>query len=152
MRIEERLERLGLVLPPSPVPAAHYRPWVRNGDIVFLAGQTPKVGTELKYRGQVGTELDLNAARAAAELCALRLLSALQEATGDLNEVAHIPKLTVFVNAVPGFASHPKVADGASDLISAVLGEVGHHARSAVGVSSLPGNAAVEVEMIACCP
>lgn len=151
MTIKYRLEQLGLVLPPPPEPAAHYRPWVRDGDIIYLAGQTPKNGTELQYIGQVGAELDLNAGRAAAELCALRLLSALQEAVGDLNKVTQISKLTVFVNAAQGFAEHPKVADGASDLISAVVGDVGLHARSAVGASSLPGNAAVEVEMIARC-
>lgn len=151
MTIKNRLEELGLVLPPPPEPAAHYRPWVRDGDIIYLAGQTPKKGTELQYIGQVGAELDLNAGRAAAGLCALRLLSALQEAVGDLNKVTQISKLTVFVNAAQGFADHPKVADGASDLISAVMGDVGLHARSAVGVSSLPGNAAVEVEMIARC-
>ena len=151
MEIYNRLKKMGVTLPPPPEPAAHYRPWIRDGDIIYLAGQTPKIGTQLQYAGQVGVELDLEAARAAAELCAVRLLSALQEATGDLNKVAQISKLTVFVNAAQGFADHPKVADGASDLISAVMGDVGLHARSAVGASSLPGNAAVEVEMIARC-
>ncbi|WP_293574990.1 RidA family protein [Phaeobacter sp.] len=144
-----RLAALGLTLPPPPEPAAHYMPWLRSDDLIFLAGQTPKHGRELQFRGQVGQDLTIEEARKAAELCALRLLSALNDAAGGLENVEQVTKLTVFVNAAPGFADHPIVANGASDLIAHVLGPQGVHARSAVGASSLPGNAAVEVEAFA---
>lgn len=139
----------GLRLPPPPEPAAHYVPWVTDGDIVYLAGQTPKEGNVLIYRGRLGTELDVAEGQAAARLCALRLLSALQAAAGSLDRVKRVTRLTVFVNAAHDFVDHSIVADGASDLIVQALGDRGLHVRSAVGVASLPGNAAVEVEMTA---
>lgn len=149
MSAEERLARLGRALPPPPEPAANYIPWVRSGDLLFLAGQTPKHGRKLQFTGRVGLDLSLEEGRKAAQLCALRLLSALQEAAGGLENVGQVTKLTVFVNAAPDFFDHPRVADGASDLIAEVLGPRGVHARSAVGAAALPGNAAVEVEMFA---
>jgi len=149
MSIAERLGALGLVLPPTPTPAAHYVPWVVKNGTIYLAGQTPKDGTVLKYQGQVGAELTLEQGYAAAQLCALRLLSVLHAAADGLDHVERILKLTVFVNAAVGFSGHPQVANGASDLLHDVFGDAGIHARSAVGASSLPGNAAVEVEMIA---
>ena len=149
LTIEERLNELKITLPPAPSPAANYTPWVKSDGYVFLAGQTPKDGTNLKYFGQVGKDLSLEQGYQAARLCAIRLISALQAATGELENVKRIVKLTVFVNAAAGFTDHPQVANGASDLICAVFGEAGIHVRSAVGSSSLPGNAAVEVEMIA---
>ena len=143
------LAGLGLVLPPPPEPAANYVPWVRAAGLVHIAGQTPKIGNDLKFSGCLGAKLSIAEGQAAAELCALRLLAALQEAAGDLDRVARIVKLSVFVNATPEFTAHPAVADGASRLIVAVLGERGRHARSAIGVPGLPGNAAVEIEMVA---
>jgi len=138
-----------LQLPPPPEPAAHYLPWVTNGDLVYLAGQTPKEGNVLIHSGRLGRDLDVTQGQAAARLCALRLLSALQAAAGSLDQVERVLRLTVFINAEDGFTDHPIVANGASDLVVQALGARGTHVRSAVGVSSLPGNAAVEVEMTA---
>lgn len=149
MLISKRLEELGLVLPPTPTPAANYVPWIVSSGYVYLAGQTPKEGTVLKYPGQIGTDLTIEQAYDAARLCAVRLLSALHAAADGLDHVQRIVKLTVFVNSANGFTEHPQVANGASDLLCEVFGDSGIHVRSAVGASSLPGNAAVEVEMIA---
>jgi enamine deaminase RidA (YjgF/YER057c/UK114 family) len=145
----QRLATLDLILPPTPTPAAHYVPWVVNNGIVYSAGQTPKEGTALKYQGQLGKDLTTQQGYDAARLCALRLLSVLHEAAEGLDNIERILKLTVFVNAGPDFTEHPQVANGASDLLHDVLGDAGVHVRSAVGASSLPGNAAVEVELIA---
>ena len=149
MSIAARLDALGLSLPPTPIPAAHYVPWVVQNGTVYLAGQTPRNGTILQYRGQLGTDLTIEQGYEAAQLCALRLISVLHAAADGLDHVERILKLTVFVNAAHGFSAHPQVANGASDLLHNVFGDAGIHARSAVGASSLPGNAAVEVEMIA---
>lgn len=149
MNIPERLIELGLELPPPPVPAAHYVPWVLSDGHVYVAGQTPKIGTTLQYAGQIGAELSTQEGYQAAQLCVLRSLSALQAAATDLHRVRQIVKLTVYVNAAHGYTEHPAVADGASDLLVQLLGASGQHARSAVGVSSLPGNAAVEVDLVA---
>ena len=147
--IEKRLAELGLELPKPPTPAANYIPWIVSGNHIYFAGQTPKVGAELKYTGQVGSDLSIEQGYDAAKLCATRLLSALREAAGGFENVHRIVKLTVFVNSSAAFEEHAKVGNGASDLLCALFGEAGVHVRSAVGASSLPGNAAVEVEMIA---
>jgi enamine deaminase RidA (YjgF/YER057c/UK114 family) len=149
MLIAMRLEELGLKLPPTPTPAANYVPWIVLNGIVYLAGQTPKEDTVLKYSGQIGKDLTTEQGYYAARLCAIRLLSALHSAADGLDNVERILKLTVFVNAGEGFSEHPQVANGASDLLREVFDDAGTHVRSAVGASSLPGNAAVEVEMIA---
>ena len=145
----KRLTGLGLILPPTPTPAAHYVSWVVSNGIVYTAGQTPKEDTVLKYKGQVGKDLTTGQGYAAAKLCALRLLSILHAAASDLENIERILKLTVFVNAGPDFSEHPQVANGPSDLLRDVLGDAGVHVRSAVEASSLPGNATVEVELIA---
>lgn len=149
MSFAKRLSELGLILPPCPGPAANYTPWVVNNGTVYLAGQTPKDGTVLQYTGQLGTNLTTDQGYEAARLCALRLLSVLNTAADGLENVEQILKLTVFVNAAPTFEEHPQVANGASDLLHDVFGSSGVHVRSAVGASSLPGNAAVEVDLIA---
>jgi enamine deaminase RidA (YjgF/YER057c/UK114 family) len=147
--IGDQLIRLGLRLPAPPDPAAEYVPSVISNGFVFLAGQTPKEGTVLRYTGRVGVDLTIEQGSAAARLCVLRSLSALQAAAGSLDVVDQIVMLTVFVNAAAGFKDHSIVADGASNLIGALFGHRGRHARSAVGAGSLPGDAAVEVAMIA---
>ncbi|WP_298676662.1 RidA family protein [uncultured Lentibacter sp.] len=149
MSPSERMEALGLFLPPTPTPAAHYVPWVTTQKTVYAAGQTPKEGTVLKYAGQLGTELTADQGYAAARLCALRLLSVLKAAAGDLENIERILKVTVFVNAAADFSEHSRVADGASEVFNGVLGAAGSHARSTVGAPALPGNAAVEIELIA---
>lgn len=149
MNIAARLDQLGLTLPSSPAPAAHYLPWRAANKTIYLAGQTPKEGSVLKYQGQIGRDLTVAQGYDAATLCTMRLLSALQDAVGDLDHVERVVKVTVFVNAAPDFTQHAQVANGASDLLCALFPDAGQHARSAVGASALPGNAAVEIEMIA---
>lgn len=148
MDINLRMVELGIELPPLPEPAANYVPAVAAGDLIYLSGQTPKHGSNIYYAGQLGKNISIDEGYAAAELCMLRLLSVLREVSGDLNSVQKIVKLTAFVNAVDEFDAHPKVVNGASDLLVKLFGERGRHARSAVGVSSLPSGAAVELEMI----
>lgn len=147
--IETRLSELGFTLPSPPAPAANYTPWVIAGDLVFLSGQTAKQGNKVQFKGKLGRELSIEQGYSAAQLCTLRLLSALKDSTGDLDKVVKIVKLSVFVNATEDFIEHPKVADGASDLLEQLFSQSGPHARAAVGVSSMPSDSAVEIEMIA---
>jgi enamine deaminase RidA (YjgF/YER057c/UK114 family) len=147
--VEARLSQLGLSLPTPPAPAANYTPWVITGDLVFLSGQTAKQGNEVLFKGKVGQALSIEQGYCAAQLCTLRLLSALKDSIGDLDKVEKIVKLSVFVNAADDFIAHPKVADGASDLLEKLFTQSGPHARAAVGVSSLPNDSAVEIAMIA---
>lgn len=146
--IEEKIKELGLQLPEVAKPVAAYIPALISGDYVFTAGQIPFVKGELKYKGKVGAELTLEDGQKAAEICALNCLAAVKSVIGDLNKIERIVKLTAFVNNVDGYGDQPKVANGASELIGKIFSEIGKHARSAVGVSGLPLNAAVEIEMI----
>jgi enamine deaminase RidA (YjgF/YER057c/UK114 family) len=143
-----RLVALGLTLPAPRAPIANFVPAVREGDLVFLSGQGP-VGPDGICRGKVGEDVTLDEAYAAARLCGLNLLAALEQAIGSLAHVRRIVKLLGMVNAGPAFTAHPKVIDGCSDLLVSVFGpEIGQHARSAVGMGSLPGRIAVEIEMV----
>src|SRR5215472_2538236 len=147
--VDARLEQLGIKLPTPPAPVASYVPYVLSGKQVFVSGQVTLSPEGLKYVGTVGKELTLDDGRAAARLCALNVIAQLKTACGgDLDKVRRIVKLTVFVNCVAGFAQHPEVANGASDLLVEVFGEIGRHARSAVGAGSLPRNVATEVEAV----
>ena len=147
--VEARLEQLGIKLPTPPAPVASYVPYAVSGKHVFVSGQVTLSPDGLKYVGTVGKELTIEDGRAAAKLCGVNIIAQLKAACGgDLDKVRRIVKLTVFVNAVPGFTQHPEVANGASDLLGEVFGEVGKHARSAVGAASLPRNVATEVEAI----
>ena len=148
-RIDARLQELDIALPTAPAPVASYVPFVAAGRLVFISGQVTMASDGLKYVGTVGKELTLEDGRAAARLCALNVVAQLKAALeGDLDRVKRCVKLGVFVNAVPGFAQHPEVANGASDLIVEIFGEAGRHARAAVGAGSLPRNVAAEVEAI----
>jgi enamine deaminase RidA (YjgF/YER057c/UK114 family) len=147
-RIDARLEELGIRLPSPPAPVASYVPYVRSG-LLFVSGQVTLTAEGLKYVGVVGKDLTLEDGKAAARLCAINTIAQLKAAcAGDLDRVKRVVKLTVFVNAVPGFSQHPEVANGASDLFVEVFGEFGKHARSAVGAGSLPRNVATELEAI----
>ncbi len=146
--IEEKIKELGFELPGTPKPVAAYIPAIRSKDLVYTAGQIPMVKGDLKYKGKVGTDIELEDAQKAAEICALNCLAAVKGIAGNLDKIERIIKLTVFVNSADGFTEQPKVANGASELVGKILGENGKHARSAVGVSELPLNAAVEIEMI----
>jgi enamine deaminase RidA (YjgF/YER057c/UK114 family) len=149
-KIDARLAELDIRLPTPPAPVASYVPFVRSGNLLFISGQVTLAPDGLKYIGTIGRELSLEDGKAAARLCAINAIAQLKRACeGDLDRVKRIVKLTVFVNAVPGFAQHPEVANGASDLLVEVFGDAGKHARSAVGAGSLPRNVATEVEAIA---
>lgn len=148
-RVEARLEALGLELPRPPVPIANFVPFTITGNLVFLAGQVNEWNGTVPFIGRLGEAYDVTAGVEAARLCALNLLACLKLACdGDLGRVHRCIRLGGFVNCVPGFAYAPAVVNGASDLVVAVLGEDGRHARTAVGVASLPRNAAVEVDGI----
>ena len=146
--IERRLEELGIELPKAAAPAANYVPYVVSGDLVFVAGQLPFSGGELGHKGRLGEDTSVEQGQAAARLCAINLLAQLKLACeGDLDRVRRVVRLGVFVSSSDGFADQPKVANGASDLMVEVFGrEIGAHARAAVGVASLPGGVAVEVD------
>lgn len=146
--IASRLAALGVTIPAAAAPAANYIPVARSGNLVFTAGQLPLDGGKLTATGLVGRDLDVEQGKAAARQCAINVLAQAQAALGDLEKIARIVKITVFVASAPGFTEQHLVANGASDLLVAVLGENGKHARSAVGMASLPLNAPVEVEAI----
>lgn len=146
--IEARLKSLGLVLPAAPAALANYVPTVIAGDLLFVSGQISKAADGSLTVGKVGTELTTDEGAAAAALCALNILAQAKTALGDLDRIEQVVKLTGFVNAAPSFSDHPKVINGASDLMVEVLGDKGRHTRAAVGCSGLPANAAVEVDAI----
>ena len=146
--IEERLAELGIVLPPTPQPVASYIPVKVVGDLAWVAAQIPMQDGAVTVSGKVGVEVTADEANAAARRCALQALAALQAALGTLDRVKGIVKLDVFVASAPGFTDHPKVANGASDLLVEVFGDEGRHARAAVGVAELPLGAAVEVALL----
>ena len=148
-KIDSRLAELGITLPTPPAPVASYVPYVISGKQVFISGQVTLAPDGLKYVGTVGKEISQDDGKDAAKLCAINVLAQLKAACGgDLDKVKRCVKVTVFVNAVPGFTQHPEVANGASDLVVQVLGDAGRHARAAVGAGSLPRNVATEVEAV----
>ena len=148
-RIETRLKDLGINLPAPPAPVASYVPAVKTGNLVFVSGQIPATAAGLQYVGIVGQDLSVDDGKAAARLCAINLLAQIKAACdGDLDRVTRCVKLSVFVNALPGFGQHPEIANGASDLMVEVFGDAGKHTRAAVGAGSLPRNVAVEVEAV----
>ncbi len=147
--IEKRLQELGIELPPSPKPAANYLPCIRTGSLVLFSGQICLQDGQIKYKGKVGADLTIEQGQAAAQLCALNLLACLKEAcVGDLNKVQRCIRLGGFVNCHEDFVDHPKVMNGASDLLVNIFGEHGRHVRSAIGVPSLPFDSAVEIDAI----
>ena len=147
--IEARLKSLGIELPPVPAPAANYIPTVITGKLVFVSGQVPMTPDGVKFVGKIGREFSIEDGQKAARICAINILVNLKGALGDLEKVRRIVKVTGFVNAVADFNEPQKVVNGASDLLTEVLGERGRHSRSAIGVATLPLGVAVEVEAIA---
>ena len=148
MIIEARLKKLGIALPAPPAPVASYVPFTLSGSQVFIAGQLPLVDGVLKYSGHLGSTISLADGQVAAQVCAINVVAQLKAACSDLDKVKSCLKLNVFVSAAPDFTRHPEVANGASDLMVAIFGEAGAHARSSVGVASLPRGAAVEVDAV----
>ncbi len=145
---ETRLRELGLELPAVPTPAGAYVPATRAGHLVFTAGQLPFQDGELYKTGKVGAEVSPEEAYEAARLCVLNALAAAAAEAGGLGGIDRIVKVTGFVASAPGFNGQPGVLNGASELLGEVFGEVGLHARSAVGVAELPLDAPVEVEIL----
>lgn len=148
-KIDTRLKQLGIALPTASSPVANYVPFVKTGTLVFVAGQLPLLNGAVHYNGIVGQDVTVDEAVNAARLCALNLLAQAKAACdGDLDRIVRVVKLTGFVAAGPHFIDHPKVINGASDLMVEVLGDAGRHARVAVGAPSLPRGAPVEVDAI----
>lgn len=148
MSVDAKLESLGLTLPAAPAPAANYVPYVLSGDMLFVSGQISSDENGL-ITGTLGADLDVEAGQAAARRCALSLLAQVKAACGgDLSKLKRVVKLGAFVNCTADFTQQPQVVNGASDLLVEVLGDLGRHARSAVGAPSLPLGVAVEIDGI----
>ncbi len=147
MSIEQRLNELGLQLPEPAAPVAAYVPAVEAGGLLYISGQVSQRDGQ-RITGRLGEDLDLEAGRDAARSCGIMLLAQMKAALGSLDRVVRVVKLGVFVNSTSDFTDQPKVADGCSLLMAEVIGEAGRHARSAVGVPSLPLGVAVEVDAV----
>ena len=148
-QIDQKLNALGITLPVPMKPLANYVPWVKTGNMVFISGQGAVIDGKVQHAGKVGMDVSVEEGAISARLTAINIIAQLREAAeGDLSRVKRIVKLVGFVNCTPDFTQQPKVINGASDLMVEVFGEKGRHARSAVGVTSLPMNLSVEIEAI----
>ena len=147
--VEARLAALGVKLPGAPSPAANYVPYSIAKGLIFIAGQAPVVDGQYQSVGKVGAEVTLEAAQAAARLCALNILAQVKAAVaGDWSRVRGCVRVCGYVSAAPGFYDLPKVLDGASDLMVQALGDAGRHARTALGAYSLRGNVPLVIDAI----
>jgi enamine deaminase RidA (YjgF/YER057c/UK114 family) len=144
--IEKNLKDLGIELPAPAAPAANYIPFTIAGNILTISGQIPMGPNGVEFVGKLGDTADTATGQDAARLCAINILAQAQMALGDLSRIKQVMKIQGFVNSTPDFTDHPEVINGASDLLVAVLGDAGKHARAAVGMSSLPRGVAVEVD------
>ena len=149
MSAEEKFRELGLDLGSSGAPAGNYLPAVRTGNLIFVSGQLPTRPDGTRPAGKLGETMTVDEGYDAARLCAVALLTRLREEAGSLDKVKRIVKVVGYVNAAPDFIQQAQVVNGASDLLAAVFGDAGKHARAAIGVSSLPLGVPVEVELIA---
>ncbi len=147
-QVEDKLNAMGLTVPVPPPPGGNYIPARRTGNVVFLSGVTPSRPDGTAFKGKLGRDLTVEEGYAAAQNCALKLLANLKKEIGDLDNVTKVIKLLGMVNSDPDFTQPPAVVNGCSDLLVNVLGDKGRHARSAVGLATLPGGVAVEIEMI----
>ena len=145
---EQRLAELGLALPAAPNPVANYAPFRWAGSLLYLSGQGPKLPDGSYMIGRLGKDATLDQGYSASRLTGLQLLAVAKSALGELSRIEAVVKLLGMVNAEPDFADHPKVINGCSDLLVEVLGDAGRHARSAVGMGSLPNRMMVEIEAI----
>ncbi len=145
---EEKLKQMGITIPEPVKPLAAYIPAMQVGNLVMTSGQVPISAGVVKFQGKVGKDLSEEEGKEAAKLCAINCLSAVKSVIGSLDKINRILKLTVFISSAEGFTAQPKVANGASEFIGEIFGDAGKHVRSAVGVSELPLNSAVEIEMI----
>ena len=149
MSLEEKLNELGISLPPAPTPVGAYVPAVSCQKLVFVSGQLPMFNGKVQFSGKVGREVDLEQAQEAARLCAVNALATLKSQAGSLDAIRQIVRLEIFVNSAKNFTDQSQVANGASSLIGEIFGDAGQHARLTVGVSELPLGAAVELALIA---
>jgi len=147
--IDEKLESLGIILPTPPKPAGSYIPVVKTGNLIFVSGQIPMKDGQVQFKGQVPTGISVEEAQNAARLCIINVLAQLKAELGTLDRISKIVRVSGFVNSSQEFYEHSKIINTASDLLFEIFGEKGKHARIAVGVASLPLNAAVEIDLIA---
>jgi len=145
---EEKIQKMGIAIPEAAKPLAAYIPALQVGNLVMTSGQVPIAEGAVKFQGKVGKDLSEEEGKEAAKLCALNCFGAIKSVIGSLDKIKRVVKMTVFVNSANGFTAQPKVANGASEFVVEIFGEAGKHTRSAVGVSELPLNSAVEIEMI----
>jgi enamine deaminase RidA (YjgF/YER057c/UK114 family) len=148
MSYELRLKELGIELPAAPKPVANYVPVVRVGDLLFLSGVLPSKEGQLVMTGKLGADVSIEQGVAAARLAVLNALAIVKAEAGSLDRVKRIVKMVGHIASAPGFTDQPQVLNGASDLLVAVLGEAGRHARVAVGAAELPRQAPIEIELI----
>ena len=149
-KIESRLQELGITLPDSPAPLANYVPVVKTGNLIYLSGVSPTAKSDgSEYKGKLGDNISVDEGYDAARLTAVNLIARLKGYLGDLDRVTQIVKLLSMVNATPDFIEPPAVSNGCSDLLVEVFGDRGRHARSAIGVATLPGGIPIEIELIA---
>jgi enamine deaminase RidA (YjgF/YER057c/UK114 family) len=148
MKIEKRLEELGVKLPEPAKPVAAYVPFRRVGNLIYISGQDCRVNGELKYKGKVGKDVTEEEAYEAAKITAINLLAILKSAVGDLDRVKQIVNLHGYVNSADGFVRQPFVINGASEFLVEVFGEKGKHSRCALSCNELPFDTPVEIEMI----
>ena len=146
--IDERLEALNILLPSPPKPVGSYAPVVITGNLAFVSGQIPIRDGKVIYAGKVSKDLSVEDAQRAARLCIINALAQIKTKLGSLDRISKIVRVSGFVNSPPEFTDHPKVINGASDLLFEIFGQKGQHTRIAVGVSSLPLNSAVEIDLI----
>lgn len=147
--IDEKLKSLGIALPTPPKPAGSYIPVVISGNLAFVSGQIPMQDGKVAYTGKVPTERTIEDAQSAAKICAVNILAQLKANIGSLDKISRIVRVSGFVNSTGEFTEHPKIINAASDLFFEIFGEKAKHSRIAVGVSSLPLNSTVEIDMIA---
>lgn len=145
--MENKLEKMGIVLPEIPKPVAAYIPAKQTGKLVFTAGQLPMVQGELISKGLLGQDVEIEEANKAARICTLNALAAIKGVIGELDRIQQIVRVVGYVASVPTFTQQPAVVNGASELLLEIFGERGKHARSAVGMAVLPLNASVEIEL-----
>lgn len=147
--IEDRVRALGRTMPSASAPAANYVSWVRSGSLLFVSGQISQADGMPFLPGRLGAELTVEDGRRAAEAAALAVVSQIAAAAdGSVANVRRIVRLCVFIASTPDFTEHPRVANGASDLLMAIFGDAGRHARAAIGVASLPRGSSVEIDAI----
>ena len=146
-KVEEKILELGLELPKISTPIASYIPAKKVGNLVFTSGQLPMVNGEVTITGFLGKEVSIEDANRAAQVCTLNALAAIKGVIGDLDQIKSIIRVVGYVASTPEFTKQPAVVNGASDLLLQIFGDEGKHARSAIGVSALPLNAPVEIEL-----